>query len=229
MNVDHFLFVEKYRPQTIDECILPERLKVPFKEYVKQQQIPNLLLCGGPGVGKTTVAKAMAREIGSDLLVINGSDESGIDVFRTKIKHYASSMSLNGGRKIILIDEADYLNCFSGEQEICVIENGVTATKKIDELIGQQIQILSYSFSKKEMEITDGYVVSSGEQEVFEVEFEDGTTMLCTKDHPFFTDSGEQTTINSSEFLFCINSIEADYFNKKRTQEHEGVYISSCQ
>ncbi len=115
MNIqaEQFLWVEKYRPQTVDECILPDRLKVPFREYVKQKQIPNLLFCGGPGIGKTTIAKAMAKEIDADILVINGSDESGIDTFRTKIKHYASSMSLSGGRKIVLIDEADYLNANS--------------------------------------------------------------------------------------------------------------------
>jgi len=85
-------------------------LKTPFQEYVNQKNIPNLLLSGGAGVGKTTVAKAMCNEIGCDYIVINGSDESGIDVFRTKIKNYASSMSLSGGRKVIIIDEADYLN-----------------------------------------------------------------------------------------------------------------------
>jgi DNA polymerase III delta prime subunit len=108
--MDHLLWTEKYRPKTIDECILPERLKTPFQEYVNQKNIPNLLLSGGAGVGKTTVAKAMCNEIGCDYIVINGSDESGIDVFRTKIKNYASSMSLSGGRKVIIIDEADYLN-----------------------------------------------------------------------------------------------------------------------
>ena len=108
--MEHLLWTEKYRPKTIEDCILPERLKKPFQEYVNQQNIPNLLLSGGAGVGKTTVAKALCNEIGCDYMVINGSDESGIDVFRTKIKNYASSMSLSGGRKVIIIDEADYLN-----------------------------------------------------------------------------------------------------------------------
>ena len=108
--MEHLLWTELYRPQTIEDCILPERLKQPFQEYVNQKQIPNLLLSGGAGVGKTTVAKAMCNAIGCDFMVINGSDESGIDTFRTKIKNYASSMSLSGGRKVIIIDEADYLN-----------------------------------------------------------------------------------------------------------------------
>lgn len=108
--MEHLLWTEKYRPKKIADCILPERLKTPFQEYVTQSNIPNLLLSGGAGVGKTTVAKAMCEEIGCDYLVINGSDESGIDTFRVKIKNFASSMSLAGGRKVIIIDEADYLN-----------------------------------------------------------------------------------------------------------------------
>jgi DNA polymerase III delta prime subunit len=102
--------VEKYRPKTIEECILPDALKKTFQDFVNQKKIPNLLLSGTAGVGKTTVARALCEEIGCDYIIINGSDESGIDVLRNKIKNYASSMSLSGGRKVVILDEADYLN-----------------------------------------------------------------------------------------------------------------------
>ena len=108
--METFLWVEKYRPTTIDACILPNSLKESFSEFVKDKHIPNLILSGGPGVGKTTVAKAMVEEIGATWMMINGSEESGIDVLRTKIKNFASTVSLEGGRKYIILDESDYLN-----------------------------------------------------------------------------------------------------------------------
>ena len=108
--MEHLLWVEKYRPQKVEDCILPDAIKTTFLDYVARKEIPNLLLSGSAGVGKTTIAKALCEEVGCDYIVINGSDESGIDVLRTKIKNYASSVSLMGGRKVVIIDEADYLN-----------------------------------------------------------------------------------------------------------------------
>lgn len=107
---EHFLWVEQYRPETIDECILPESLKKTFKEYISAGELPNFLFHGSAGVGKTTVAKALCNEVGADWLFINGSDESGIDVLRTKIKSFASTVSLTDAKKVVIIDEADYLN-----------------------------------------------------------------------------------------------------------------------
>ena len=111
--METFLWVEKYRPITVGSCVLPSELKETFGEYVKNKSIPNLVLSGGPGVGKTTVAKAMIEQIGATYIMINGSEESGIDVLRTKIKNFASTVSLSGGRKYIILDEADYLNAQS--------------------------------------------------------------------------------------------------------------------
>ena len=107
--MEEFLWVEKYRPKTVSECILPDRLKTPFQEYVNRKTIPNLLLTGGAGVGKTTVAKAMCNEIGLSYMHINASRENGIDTLRTKIVNYASTVSLSGTRKVIILDEADGL------------------------------------------------------------------------------------------------------------------------
>ena len=107
---DVMLWVEKYRPSKISECILTEDLKKTFQQFVDDKHIPNLLLSGGPGVGKTTVAKAMLNEIGATFMMINGSEESGIDVLRNKIKNFASTVSMDGNRKFVILDEADYLN-----------------------------------------------------------------------------------------------------------------------
>ena len=105
-----FLWVEKYRPKTISDCILPDSIKNTFIEFVGQKEIPNLLLSGGSGVGKTTVARAVCEELHADYILINGSEESGIDVLRNKIKTFASTVSLQGGYKVVILDEADYLN-----------------------------------------------------------------------------------------------------------------------
>ena len=105
-----FLWVEQYRPQTIDECILPTDIKATFQSFVDRGEISNLLLAGPPGCGKTTVARALCEQMDADYMFINGSEESGIDTLRTKIKNFASTVSLSGGKKVVILDEADYLN-----------------------------------------------------------------------------------------------------------------------
>jgi DNA polymerase III delta prime subunit len=106
-DVKQFLWVEAYRPKTIDECVLPERLKIPFKEYVRTKDIPTMMLTGSAGVGKTTVAKALCEEVGCDYIVLNGSSKFGIDVVHNLVTDYAAAVSLKGGRKVVIIDEAD--------------------------------------------------------------------------------------------------------------------------
>ena len=104
------LWVEKYRPTTLSDCILPSQLKKDFGLILKQKELQNMLLTGTAGTGKTTVAKALCKELNLDYIIINGSEESGIDTLRNKIKQFASSVSLEGGYKVVILDEADYLN-----------------------------------------------------------------------------------------------------------------------
>ena len=104
------LWVEKYRPNSLTEAILPSQLKKDFKDVLKQGELQNMLLTGTAGTGKTTVAKALCNELNLDYIIINGSEESGIDTLRNKIKQFASSVSLEGGYKVVILDEADYLN-----------------------------------------------------------------------------------------------------------------------
>lgn len=109
-NPNEFLWVTKYRPKTIDECILPDELKGTFNSIAAGERVPSLLLAGGAGIGKTTVAKALCEQVGVEWIIINGSEENGIDVLRTKIRAFASTASMYESKKVVIIDEADYLN-----------------------------------------------------------------------------------------------------------------------
>ena len=108
-----FLWVEKYRPKTVADCILPQTLKQQFHDVVATGELPNMLFTGTAGLGKTTVAKALCNELDLDYILINGSEEGNIDTLRGKIKQFASSVSLQGGYKVVILDEADYLNAQS--------------------------------------------------------------------------------------------------------------------
>jgi len=107
---ESYLWVEKYRPRTIEECILPDDLKNTFSKIIQSGELPNMLFTGTAGLGKTTVAKAICNELDLDYIVINGSEEGNIDTLRGKIKQFASTVSLQGGIKVVILDEADYLN-----------------------------------------------------------------------------------------------------------------------
>ena len=104
-----FLWVERYRPRTIEDCILPKDLKDSLSSYLNNE-LPNMLFTGTAGLGKTTVARALCNQLGLDHIIINGSEEGNIDTLRGKIKQFASSVSLQGGYKVVILDEADYLN-----------------------------------------------------------------------------------------------------------------------
>ena len=108
--MENFLWVEQYRPKTIEDCVLPDELKSTFQKFVDNKNIPNLLLSGSAGVGKTTVAKAMLEELQADYIVVNGSLHGNIDTLRTEIMNFATTVSFSEGRKYVILDEADYLN-----------------------------------------------------------------------------------------------------------------------
>ena len=108
---EQFLWVERYRPNTIDDCILPDAVKKQFQQFIKKGEVPNLMLSGSAGTGKTTIARALCNELECDYIIINGSDEGRqIDTLRTKIRQFASAVSFEGKTKVVILDEADYMN-----------------------------------------------------------------------------------------------------------------------
>lgn len=159
--LEEFLWVEKYRPKTIADTILPTHLKTVFQQFVDQKNIPNLILSGSAGVGKTTVAKAMCEELGCDYIVINGSMNGGIDTLRNDIARFASSISLSGGRKYVILDEADYLNAQSTQPALRNFMEEFSANcgfiltcnfkDRIIEPLQSRCSVINFKISKAEM------------------------------------------------------------------------------
>lgn len=158
---EEFLWVEKYRPKTIEDTILPVELKTVFQQFVDQQNIPNLILSGTAGVGKTTVARAMLEQLGCDYIVINGSMNGNIDTLRNDILNFASSVSLSGGRKYVILDEADYLNANSTQPALrnfmeefsrnCGFILTCNFKNRIIEPLHSRCSVVDFKISKKDM------------------------------------------------------------------------------
>jgi len=155
------LFVERYRPKTIQECILPTDLKQQFQEIVDTGEVPNLLFSGTAGLGKTTVARAICNELDLDYILINASESGNIDTLRGKIKQFASSISLSGGYKVVILDEADYLNAQSTQPALrgfieefsanCRFILTCNFKNKIIEPLHSRCGVIEFNTSKKDL------------------------------------------------------------------------------
>ena len=159
---DDFLWVEKWRPPSISQCVLPERLKIQFQSFVDIERIPNLILAGGPGVGKTTVARALLKQLDLDYIIINGSMKGNIDTLRNEIQQFASSVSFNGKRKYVILDEADYLNPQSTQPALrnfmeefsnnCGFILTCNFKNRIIEPLHSRCSVIEFNIDKKEMQ-----------------------------------------------------------------------------
>jgi len=160
--MNEFLWVERYRPNTIEECILPQSLKDTFSEVVKHGELHNMLLSGTAGLGKTTVARALCNELNLEYLLINSSEENGIDVLRSKIKQFASTVSLQGGKyKVVILDEADYLNAQSTQPALRGFIEEFTANcrfiltcnfkNRIIEPLHSRCSVIEFNTNKKQL------------------------------------------------------------------------------
>ena len=159
--LEEFIWVEKYRPKTVEETILPAELKSVFQQFVDQGNIPNLILSGSAGVGKTTIARAMLEQLECDYIVINGSMYGGIDTLRNEILSFASSVSLQGGRKYVILDEADYLNANSTQPALrnfmeefsrnCGFILTCNFKNRIIEPLHSRCSVVDFKISKKDM------------------------------------------------------------------------------
>ena len=172
--MQEFLWVEKYRPKKVEDCILPNSLKQIFQKTLEVGELQNMMFTGTAGTGKTTVARALCNELDLDYIIINGSEESGIDTLRNKIKQFASSVSLSGGLKVVILDEADYLNPQSTQPALrgfieefsanCRFILTCNFKNRIIEPLHSRTSVIEFAMPKKEKEALAGQFMQRVQQ-----------------------------------------------------------------
>lgn len=214
--MEEFLWIEKWRPNTVKETVLPESIKSIFQGFVDSGNVPNLLLSGKPGVGKTTVAKSMLRELECDYIIINCSLDRNIDTLRNEILQFASSMSFQGGRKYVILDE-----CLDENTLVSVYREGREQLIKIKDLDDKNDLVKSFNIKTEKIEWKPFELFDKNIQDVYELEFENEEKVICTEDHKWYVLDEKNNPIlvktrNLENYKYILT--EKDYLNWKKIQ-----------
>ena len=235
MKSDEFLWVEKYRPQKVQDAILPKHLEKTFLQFVETGEIPNLLLCGGAGIGKTTVAKALCEQMGYDWIILNGSSEGDIDTLRNKITNFASTVSFSGNGKVVIYDEADYLtavtqpalrNFIEEFSKNCRFIFTCNYKNKIIPALHSRCSVIEFTIPKEESPALAGNFFKRVTQILDEetVEFEKGTVASVVQ--KFFPDF--RRTLNELQKISIGGRIDTEAANASGDIELKEV-IDYCK
>jgi replication factor C small subunit len=198
------LLIERYRPKKLDDCVLSSELRAVFESYRAKQEIPNLLFAGTPGVGKTTVAKILVNEVlDCQYLYINASDENGIDVVRTKIANFSQTKSIDGKLKVTILDE-----CLDENTLIWILRAGKIQQIPIKYVDSDTDLVKSYNFDHKKYIWAPFSKIDQGIQDVYEIEFESGESVVCTASHKWFVEIGGNIVRKTLQEIMELNITE---------------------
>ena len=218
-ELQNIIWTELFRPTKLDDLILEDKALI-IKYLENPKAVPSFLFYSSkPGTGKTSTAKIIAKHLGSDLLMINSSDERGIDMIREKVKLFAGSMSTKEGvKRCIFLDEIDGL-CLDENTNILVYQENILKSISIKELDQKDILVVGYDNESGKLVLTDAFVFNSGEKEMFEIELENGTKIIASEEHPYFQSLDMKTVFSKKIKELCEGDEIINFDKQEYNQE----------